>query len=587
MRLQNLTSLVCAAVLAMAPGLGMATERFQTLLEKAEDVRSTDPATFERALGELNTFVGEADERQRQHLRYLKAYQLAYGGRYDLAIAEAEVLLRESDDVVIRLRAGALAANSAAATRDFIRGLRHMDEALALIDQVQDRDLRHNVLLVAAILVNQIGQYELGRDYSEQILSDQPDHRNRCYASHLRLESRLNLDTLDDPDEAILASAADCEAHGEVVGANLIRLHLARHWAKQDRSSSALGLLQQYLPQVKEARYPRLLAEFHSLLAERNLSLGALDAARRHAELAVESSAGIAQSMPLIVAEHVLFKVAMARGDTEAALVHHMRYAQADKAYLDEVKARELAFQLARHETSRKVQDIELLRRQNQVLQLEQEVAAQATRNTQLVVLLLAGLLGTIALWAWRTKKAQLLFRRLAETDALTGISNRMHFSRRAEEALEYCRKDGEDAGLVMFDLDEFKAINDRFGHAVGDWVLRQVADTCSAVCRKHDRFGRLGGEEFAFLLVGCDLGSSIALAQECRKRIAAIDTAPSGHVFRITASFGVAGTRNCGYDFLTLLSRADDALYRSKREGRDRVHVHGLEAVPGALPTA
>ncbi len=81
----------------------------------------------------------------------------------------------------------------------------------------------------------------------------------------------------------------------------------------------------------------------------------------------------------------------------------------------------------------------------------------------------LAGLLGTIALWAWRTKKAQLLFRRLAETDALTGISNRMHFSRRAEEALDYCRKDGEDAGLVMFDLDEFKAINDRFGHAVGD----------------------------------------------------------------------------------------------------------------------
>ena len=295
----------------------------------------------------------------------------------------------------------------------------------------------------------------------------------------------------------------------------------------------------------------------------------------------------MANSAPLVTAYRVLYESALQQGDTTAALAHHINYAAADKAYLDTVKARELAYQEVLNETREKGQAIELLSRQNQVLQLQQQVDAQQQRNTLLLVLLLAGLLGTIALWAWRTKKAQLLFRRLAETDALTGISNRMHFSRRAEEALEYCRKDGEDAGLVMFDLDEFKAINDRFGHAVGDWVLRQVADTCSAICRKHDRFGRLGGEEFAFLLVGCDLGSAIALAQECRKRIAAIDTAPSGHVFRITASFGVAGTRNCGYDYLTLLSRADDALYRSKREGRDRVHVHGLEAVPGALPTA
>jgi diguanylate cyclase (GGDEF)-like protein len=112
----------------------------------------------------------------------------------------------------------------------------------------------------------------------------------------------------------------------------------------------------------------------------------------------------------------------------------------------------------------------------------------------------------------------------------------------------------------------------------VGDWVLKEVAKVCTAVCRKNDRFGRLGGEEFAFLLVGCDLPSAVALAQACRKRIAAIDTSPTGHAFTITASFGVAGTRVCGYDFLTLLSRADDALYAAKHGGRDRVCTHGLE---------
>lgn len=116
---------------------------------------------------------------------------------------------------------------------------------------------------------------------------------------------------------------------------------------------------------------------------------------------------------------------------------------------------------------------------------------------------------------------------------------------------------------------------------AASDWRL------CRTIYTGPRVLARLGGEEFAFLLVGCDLGSAIALAQECRKRIAAIDTAPSGHHVRVTASFGVAGTRSCGYDFLTLLSRADDALYRAKREGRDRVHVHGLDTAPGAVPTA
>ena len=70
-----------------------------------------------------------------------------------------------------------------------------------------------------------------------------------------------------------------------------------------------------------------------------------------------------------------------------------------------------------------------------------------------------------------------------------------------------------------------------------------------------------------------------MALAQACRKRIAAIDTSSTGHAFNVTASFGVAGTRASGYDFLTLLSRADDALYQAKNAGRDRVRTHGLEA--------
>lgn len=188
-------------------------------------------------------------------------------------------------------------------------------------------------------------------------------------------------------------------------------------------------------------------------------------------------------------------------------------------------------------------------------------------------------LLASIAYWAFKVKRMQVSFRKLAETDALTGISNRHHFTRRAAAVLEQCRKANQQVGLVMLDLDHFKTINDRFGHATGDWALKAVAQACQQACRREDLLGRLGGEEFALLLVGYDAEASAALAEQCRQRISAIDTLPSGHRFRITASFGVAGSRNCGHSFDELMARADDALYASKREGRDRISLHAPTA--------
>jgi diguanylate cyclase (GGDEF)-like protein len=285
----------------------------------------------------------------------------------------------------------------------------------------------------------------------------------------------------------------------------------------------------------------------------------------------------------LVAAYRVMYQSAQQRGDTAAALEHHIKYAEADKAYLDSVKARELAFQLIRNETQQKTQTIELLNRQNEVLTLQQQVTAKSTQANRLLIALLAVLLASIGYWALKVKKMQVSFRHLAETDALTGISNRHHFTRRATAVLEQCRKSNQLVGLVMVDLDHFKTINDRFGHATGDWALKAVANACREVCRRDDLLGRLGGEEFALLLVGCDADASVALADACRQRIAAIDTLPSGHRFQITASFGVAGSRNCGHAFDALLAKADDALYLSKRDGRDRVSVQDATGEPQA----
>ncbi|MGH8105720.1 MAG: GGDEF domain-containing protein, partial [Arenimonas sp.] len=232
-------------------------------------------------------------------------------------------------------------------------------------------------------------------------------------------------------------------------------------------------------------------------------------------------------------------------------------------------------YQLVKHDTLQKTQTIDLLNQKNEVLQLEQTVAKQKAHYTAIFVALLVALLAMLMYWAYRTKRMQLAFRRLAETDTLTGISNRDRFTKNAELALADAAKKSEQLGLIMFDLDNFKLINDRFGHATGDWVLKQVIAACKPICRKQDCIGRIGGEEFAILLRASDLTSVSQMAERFRERIAAINSTETGHDFHVTASFGVTTTQLSGYEFDALLSNADQALYQSKREGRNRVSAH------------
>lgn len=572
--------LVLATAL-LAPSLCFASPAFEAMLRQAEAVRSADPVQFNQLIGELNSTIGAASPRQRELLEYLKAYQLIYSGRLDLGTAAAEDLFQRSADPAIRYRAGALLVFPYASRRDFAEALRYMNDALQLQGEIEDPDILAHGWASASGLLNQLGRYEEGLRYA-RLLSERPTSpRTRCFGDAVALESRLHLGQLPEGEDALDAFDAvieRCQQAGEPLFVGFTRIYRARAMVDRGERNEAAIFLNRYLADIEAMRYPRIIAEAHAVLAEVNLEAGDFTAAERHARHIIGLGEAVAVSPPLVTAHRVLYEGALQRGNTAAALAHHINYAEADRAYLDEVKARATAFQEVANETREKAQTIELLNRENQVLQLRDQVSEQARRNTQLLVALLAVLLGAIAFWAWRTKRAQVKFRRLAETDALTGVSNRMDFNRRSEEALVFCRREGEEVALAMFDLDEFKAINDRFGHPVGDWVLREVAEVCTAVCRKNDRFGRLGGEEFAFLLVGCDLPSAVALAQACRKRIAAIDTSPTGHRFTITASFGVAGTRACGYDFLTLLSRADDALYQAKHAGRDRVCTHGLD---------
>lgn len=178
--------------------------------------------------------------------------------------------------------------------------------------------------------------------------------------------------------------------------------------------------------------------------------------------------------------------------------------------------------------------------------------------------------------------------RMLADTDDLTGLGNRRRFLAESEAALRRAREAGTPVALLMIDLDFFKAINDRFGHAVGDLMLRDVADKCRRTLREQDLLARLGGEEFAALLPGVGEAEALRVAQMLRSFVAAAPMMIEGRPIPATISIGVALLEgqaarvdaSTSGDLSDLLRRADEALYAAKRSGRNRVMRD--EGVPG-----
>lgn len=552
--------------------IALSSPEFEKQLKKADSFRSSNPTQFKEMLQQLDATATSATAGQLEQLRYLQAYRLAYSGQYNLAIQKATAIFEQTKNVPLKYRAGLLITNSHAVTRNFGAGFSSLDKTLLLQNQITDRQLRHDGFTVAGLLYNQVGQYELGKHYAKLVLSDNPTPRSRCFSEHLQLESLYNLNLLPEDDAEIEAMISSCTDHGEILMANLSRGYLARKLNAEGKTKKAIALLEIHLAETESTNYAILTSEMHSLLAEYKLKLGDVLQAEKHANIVVKQSEAVPFSLPLVVAEKTLYEIALRRNDMAAAFEHYKKYAEADKAYLNDVKAKELAYQLVKHETQQKSQTIDLLNKKNQVLQLEQTVAKQKSHYSTVFFALLAVLMAILIFWAYRTKRMQMAFRRLAETDTLTGISNRDHFNKNVEQALMDACKKNEQLGMIMFDLDNFKSINDRFGHSTGDWILKSVIEAIKPICRKQDCIGRVGGEEFAILLRASDLESAAAMAERFRKHIADIDTTETGHSFTATASFGVTTTQQSGYVFDTLICQADEALYQSKREGRNRV---------------
>jgi len=184
--------------------------------------------------------------------------------------------------------------------------------------------------------------------------------------------------------------------------------------------------------------------------------------------------------------------------------------------------------------------------------------------------------------------------RTAATTDSLTRLANRGAFRARAEAMLSLVRQGKQSVALVMFDLDRFKSINDRFGHPAGDQVLCVFADIVGTKFRKSDVVARMGGEEFAALLAGVTAEQVAEMVERIRFAFATSNLVIGGVAVDTTVSAGIVVDRKADCELDSLFACADELLYRAKTGGRNRVElrvlpVHGearAEATIGGAPT-
>jgi len=218
---------------------------------------------------------------------------------------------------------------------------------------------------------------------------------------------------------------------------------------------------------------------------------------------------------------------------------------------------------------------------------LQDKEADSILSSAWLSVLSLEAFLMTIAtafiLLAMSKERTELRHKTAAMTDPLTGLLNRRAFLADAETLLQQQIARDRPIAVLLIDLDHFKSINDRFGHAVGDKVLQIFAKTMRAGLRQTDLVGRLGGEEFTVVLADASIDNAYLVADRLRKAFAAAAAVVDGETVHATASIGVSVIVDPRQDLAKLITLADQALYLAKARGRNRVEVAPIEVADDA----
>ena len=543
-------------------------------LSTLDELRLKDFAEFRRTLAELaDTLKPEAlNPTEQQYLNLLKAYDLTARGDFSTALDMLEQTELRPDSH-LSLRMTGLKVNIYALSFRYTDAFINIEQLLNALPALNNANEYYQLVGQIIVLFNNIERYDLSKQLVQRGLNLTDSSSLVCRLNSFGLQGDYFTSNFDIYATKFSETLTKCELANEVIFSLLIIRNHMFYLLEQQQAAAALAFYQQYYSQVEQINYPILTAGFNAAAAEALLQQGELAAASELAQRAEQSLPGDRNDPAVLSTYRVLTLLAQAERNFDNLLRYSEKRRDTELAIAREKASQQLAYQLASGEARLKEQRIQLLDKDNELLTLERNLYQQQAENRYLMLLLIGSLSLILGLLTYRGLTRSKRYRKMAEFDQLTGISNRYHFTEQAQREITHCIRAQRPVALILFDLDHFKQINDRFGHAAGDWTLQQVVLSCRNFIRHSDIFGRIGGEEFVILLTDCTAEQASMLAEICRTALADIDTSGYQQQFKVTASFGGADSNQAGYDLSALLAAADAAMYQAKQQGRNQVY--------------
>ncbi len=499
-------------------------------------------------------------------------------GIADDAEAELNVLLADShfDSV---LRAELLMTRGMLATSRRAYSTALSDFAIAFRD-APDSSPRFSKADVATHLGNlysQLRDRQAAIRYYRHALDVYAAQQNRFKRSVVAYSLSLLYMGQNTPDQAetyLRQALSDSEMLHDEQGIAYAQNGLAVVAIERSQWGQAEALLGKAITAFAAAQNAPMQFEAELALAEVRLGQGhAADALRR-----LDASLNLTQQGQSRAQQTRILKLRArahaALGQHQAAYQDLLRYVDEQARIQNELHDEALAELRVRYEVEREQQQNELLKRDND-LQARQILAENQSRRFYLAIALTASLAVLFLLFAiYKSRAAKQKLAELAATDELTGLANRRFFQQVANMEMERAHRHQLPMCIGVLDLDHFKAINDQYGHAVGDQVLQAFAQVGREVLRQTDVLARVGGEEFILLLPHTTVPQARLLLERMRARMARFDARPLGIEQLPTVSMGLTALAISDRQLAEVIKRADDAVYLAKKNGRNRVEL-------------
>ncbi|MFZ6734527.1 GGDEF domain-containing protein [Undibacterium sp. Ji42W] len=541
----------------------------------AQDIR-TAPERAVDTLGKLQLLESGFNDVQRSRFYLLSASALGFKGRHKERVELVESYIEKAKDPDFQARLLYQLTSGYTSMGEYEKALLAMNKSIVLLPKLINQNAKVDVLQSAITLLNSLRAYDEALSYTDRMLSFDlkiKESGSKCVGLANLVEINLMRGERQRARSILPEALQVCEEHDRKFIALILRslasVDLIDSGNYLQGKGAGLPLLAEFAKTNQSSDY---LTQLEDALSRAYMNSGNLELAERYGLQAYQhAKAGNAVYLMEKTAE-TMATIKRAQGLYLAALEYYEAALVLKNRVLDDQLHKNLAYQRVKFDTQDKANQMSLLEQKNKILAVERELEKKNNQNLLLLVALVIIFLVVLSLWLLKALQQKNQFRQFSQTDGLTQAANRMHFISFANEAFKL--RTGS-VSIILFDMDLFKNINDTYGHATGDWVLKNVSETVKTHLRKVDLFGRLGGEEFGICMPDSSQASALQLAERCRMAITMIDTEPSGHKFALSASFGVATVDGNGLkNFDETLEAADKALYISKAEGRNCVSV-------------